>query len=126
MAYIIGLLTPEEEKRLEARGWSLEDAPKELVPATATPGQRMRMVWVDADMVDVMTGWDWEPDPSSVRKKGKIPGTGSGAFVDPFIVKSINDPCPRCGEILGDGELKTSNPMIHSRCKSFVDILEWL
>lgn len=28
MAYIIGLITPEEEQELKARGWEVEDAPE--------------------------------------------------------------------------------------------------
>ena len=62
MAYIIGLLTPAEERRLELRGWEIEPAPKELVPQEATPGKHLGMVWVDADMLDIMSGPDWEVD----------------------------------------------------------------
>lgn len=63
MAYIIGLLTPDEERTLEARGWELEDPPASLIPAEPTPGMRLRQVWVDNSMVNVMSGPDWEPDP---------------------------------------------------------------
>ena len=60
MAYIIGLLKPEEETELERRGWDLEDPPAELVPKDPTPGQRLRMVFVDTDMFEVMSGPDWD------------------------------------------------------------------
>jgi len=61
MAYVIGLLTQEEIDELEERGWELEDAPKELIDPDAgyDPG-RMKMVWVDTSMFDVMDGPDWE------------------------------------------------------------------
>jgi len=60
MAYIVGLLTPEEETILESRGWELEDPPRELKPTSLTPNQNMKMVWVDSSMFDVMSGPDWE------------------------------------------------------------------
>jgi hypothetical protein len=60
MAYIIGLLTEEEEKQLKVRGWEVEEAPKELADKDAQAAGRMRMIWVDANMYSVMTGPDWE------------------------------------------------------------------
>jgi hypothetical protein len=66
MAYVIGLLTPEEEAELDRRGWEIEEAPKELVPTDPSPGpgHRMAMVWVDQDMFNVMDGPDWEKGPA--------------------------------------------------------------
>ena len=66
MAYIVGLLTEEEERVLKARGWDLEAAPRELVPRdppTFAPDDypsRFRMVWVDASMFQIMIGPDWD------------------------------------------------------------------
>lgn len=63
MAYIVGLLNPKEEKELKRRGWTLEEAPKELIPEDTTPGMQMWMVWVDNNMFSVMDGPDWEKGP---------------------------------------------------------------
>jgi hypothetical protein len=52
MAYVIGLLTPEEEKKLESRGWELEEPPASLVPKDPTPGMRMRQIHIDVDMFE--------------------------------------------------------------------------
>ena len=65
MAYIIGLVSPDEEKELEARGWEVEDPRELVIPAEEDepeeyPGERMRMVWVDNDMLDIMSGPDWD------------------------------------------------------------------
>ena len=66
MAYIIGLLTEEEAKELERRGWELEDPPKSLIPPSLNKRKKFkdsmfyRMVWVDNDMFSIMDGPDWE------------------------------------------------------------------
>ena len=62
MAYIIGKITEEEQRRLEARGWEFEPAPAELVPddLEGHESERMKMVFVDSSMFDIMTGPDWE------------------------------------------------------------------
>ena len=68
MAYVVGLLTEEEEQTLKARGWELEPAPAELVPTdppTFAPDDyksRFKMVWVDATMFDIMNGPDWDKE----------------------------------------------------------------
>ena len=75
MAYVVGLLTEEEEQTLKTRGWELEPAPAELVPTdppTLAPDDykcRFKMVWVDAGMFDIMSGPDWE--------KGSLPSRPS-------------------------------------------------
>jgi len=51
VAYIIGLLTVEEEKKLAARGWEVEPAPAALIDAECEGPERMRMVWVDSSIV---------------------------------------------------------------------------
>lgn len=76
MAYIIGLLTPEEEKELEERGWELEEAPKELGPEKDIPGKVMKMVWVDSGMVDMMSGPDWEMPCNDGPPYGAATATG--------------------------------------------------
>ncbi len=60
MAYIVGLLSPEEKQELERRGWEIEAAPKDLIPPEPTPGKEMAMVFVDTSMFDVMSGPDWD------------------------------------------------------------------
>ena len=73
MAYIIGLLTSEEMKELERRGWELEEPPQELIDNEAgyDPGH-MKMVWVDTSMFDVMNGPDWEKGPGKIELKCEI------------------------------------------------------
>lgn len=61
MAYIVGVVTPEEAAALERRGWELEPAPAALVPAGEDPG-RYRMAFVDVSMFEVMSGPDWDAD----------------------------------------------------------------
>jgi hypothetical protein len=74
MAYVVGLLSDEEEQTLKARGWELEPAPVELVPTdppTFAPDDyksRFKMVWVDASMFDVMSGPDWEKGRQPCRR----------------------------------------------------------
>ena len=66
MAYIVGYLTKEEADELERRGWELEPPPAELVcdddyvDEREMNGYRMRMVWVDNSMFDIMNGPDWD------------------------------------------------------------------
>lgn len=60
MAYIIGLLSPDEQKVLESRGWEVEDAPAELISEETIHPEQMKMIWVDASMFDIMSGPDWE------------------------------------------------------------------
>jgi hypothetical protein len=62
MAYIIGLLSDQEEAELKRRGWTVEQAPNVDFDTGMTsnfPGS-MRMVWVDQDMFKIMDGPDWD------------------------------------------------------------------
>jgi hypothetical protein len=64
MAYIIGLLSVEEEAELKRRGWEIESAPDVDYDGTATsscrPNAGMRMAWVDAGMFQIMSGPEWD------------------------------------------------------------------
>lgn len=61
MAYIVGILTEDEEAELKKRGWILEDAPAELIDASEESARdRCRMVWISSTMFDIMSGPDWE------------------------------------------------------------------
>lgn len=62
MAYIVGQLSEDEEKELARRGWTVEPAPVvDFDGASFGPHpDRMRMVWVDSSMFDVMNGPDWD------------------------------------------------------------------
>lgn len=73
MAYIAGILTEEEEVELVRRGWTVEEAPKELLPDEYyIKGVRaFRMVWCDNSMFDVMNGPDWEKGPC---ERGELMG----------------------------------------------------
>jgi hypothetical protein len=63
MAYIIGILTTEERKTLEDRGWDIEKAPAELEDALLDhEASKMCMVWVDSDMFAIMNGPDWDKE----------------------------------------------------------------
>lgn len=74
MAYVIGLLSPEEETELVRRGWELEDAPAQLIPEDMELKDRgrMKMVWVDSSMFEVMNGPDWEKGPTLVDQKNAV------------------------------------------------------
>jgi len=62
MAYIIGLVSPEEKAELERRGWEIETPPTEFEtdPYTDNLNHKMIMVWVDSNLFDIMDGPDWE------------------------------------------------------------------
>jgi hypothetical protein len=60
MAYVIGVLTPEEEQELRRRGWFLEDPPTELVPVEKGVPLNTKMVWIDNTMFNIMSGPDWD------------------------------------------------------------------
>jgi hypothetical protein len=70
MAYVIGLLGEEELAELESRGWEFEDCPAQLIPRDIPVDERrkMKMVWVDAGMFDVMSGPDWEKGRQPCRR----------------------------------------------------------
>jgi hypothetical protein len=63
MAWIIGLVTNDEIKKLKEIGWQDEDPPKELKIA-CDDLTKTRAFYVDSDVFSIMTGSDWEPhDP---------------------------------------------------------------
>lgn len=77
MAYIIGLVTPEEEAELTRRGWEVEPAPGvdfDTGTAWRYPN-RMRMVWVDQDMFKIMDGPDWDKGDPEKQGEGRIGDT---------------------------------------------------
>ena len=55
MAYIIGLLTDDEEKELIRRGWTIENFKESYFDNC-----KLKMVFVDNDMFEIMNGPDWE------------------------------------------------------------------
>lgn len=59
MAYIIGYLTKEEIEELEDRGWDLEDPPN-IEEWITTSDKVCKMIFVDANVFDIMSGPDWE------------------------------------------------------------------
>lgn len=65
MAYIIGYLTQGQEQELVSRGWAIEEAPGKLIPDSCDREARKRykMVWVDSDMLSIMSGPDWDKGP---------------------------------------------------------------
>ncbi len=62
MAYLIGLLSDEEQTELISRGWELEKPPLELTPhpSQIPANMELKMIFVDATMFDIMNGPDWE------------------------------------------------------------------
>lgn len=61
MAYIVGLATEQEIEELERRGWDIEDPPEQL-KSEEKDGHKSIMVFVDADLFQIMDGPDWEKD----------------------------------------------------------------
>jgi hypothetical protein len=92
MAYIVGLLDKEEVAQLEARGWDLEDAPAQLVPddMPLEDRGRMKMVWVDASMFEIMSGPDWDASAA-----GDAPATTEATPTEP-TPKAVGDEYPGC------------------------------
>jgi hypothetical protein len=92
MAFIVGYVTKEERKRLEARGWEIEDATDypQLVGdedhnlvGTPSDDYECIVVFVDASVFEVMSGPDWETDEEfDIVPNGKtIPTPGPPADV---------------------------------------------
>ena len=65
MAWIIGLVTKDELRRLHDAGWVDEDPPAELLPEDekAEDSEVTRAFFVDSDLFTIMTGPDWERAP---------------------------------------------------------------
>ena len=71
MAYLLGIVTSEEAAALKERGWAPQEfdseAIEELVAAQVQTGgtsQRLVMVYVNNDLLSIMSGPDWEKGPS--------------------------------------------------------------
>ena len=76
MAYIIGYLTPGEEQELKKRGWKLEPPPEQLIPnCDREAWKRYKMVWVDNDMLSIMSGPDWDKGPPKETERRIRRGT---------------------------------------------------
>lgn len=74
MAYLIGIVSPEERALLESRGWTLEPVHEELYAeldptsygkvenynAWQETLESWALVYVDSDLVEIMSGPDWE------------------------------------------------------------------
>ena len=77
MAYVVGILSEEEERVLGSRGWDVEPAPRELVPEDADTSapesqrNRFKMVWVDASMFQIMNGPDWDKR-TAANENGRV------------------------------------------------------
>lgn len=75
MAYIVGLLTEEEQTDLEQRGWEFEEAPAGYIDPDADDGpERMKSIWVDNSMFGIMTGPDWSGPADKSLLEGLAPG----------------------------------------------------
>jgi hypothetical protein len=77
MAYIIGYLTQGQEQELVSRGWAIEEAPGKLIPDSCDKEARKRykMVWVDSDMLSIMSGPDWDKGPPKETERRIHRGT---------------------------------------------------
>ena len=73
MAYIVGYITKAERKELERRGWEVEyakdydmigDSDKHLLSPT-DPDIQAVVIFVDANVFQVMDGPDWEKGQSA-------------------------------------------------------------
>jgi hypothetical protein len=59
MAYLIGLVTKEEEAELASRGWEIMVPPKDFHSEVDEMGMRHIMIYVDTDLIKIMNGPDW-------------------------------------------------------------------
>ena len=103
MAYIVGLLKPEEKEELERRGWDVEKPPKGFrSPSAERDGMEYGMVYIDNNMLQIMSGNDWDKGPP---KKVKV--TIRDIQVTEHEVE-IPTRCPKCQADLYD---KEGNPL---------------
>lgn len=68
MAWITGLVSDAELRKLRAIGWKDEDFPREILSEDAPHEsvETIRAFFVDSDVFEIMTGPDWEqPRPDS-------------------------------------------------------------
>lgn len=55
MAYVIAVMSKEEMEQVQELGFTLEEAPRELLPKDFdSPNQFMKMVWIDCSMLDLL------------------------------------------------------------------------
>lgn len=104
MAYIIGLLKPEEKEELERRGWEVERVPKgfDVPPSAKLHGLQYGMVYIDNNMLQIMSGNDWDKGP---------PKTVKTTIRDIQVTErevEIPTHCPKCQTDLFD---KEGNPL---------------
>lgn len=109
MAYIIGLLSPEEEAELKRRGWTVELAPNvdfDTGNSSHLP-HRMRMVWIDQDMFTIMDGPDWDKGSPAADFAQKE------TYLRPDITQkpdcSIENPCQSCLKAEQERETRNAN-----------------
>jgi hypothetical protein len=67
MAWLVGLITPEERRELEKRGWVVEQASKykanELVEEPEEGSEfEACAVYVDSNLSDILMSHDWSVD----------------------------------------------------------------
>lgn len=88
MAFIAGFVTKEERARLEARGWEVEDASRyglvgssenHLMEAPQGDDTEAIVVFVDSNVLDVMSGPDWDQDPDDGKTIPSGPPTDPAA-----------------------------------------------
>jgi len=66
MTYIIGQATDAEIEELKRRGWDIEEPPPGYTTEDVSKNigeplkEKMIMVFVDQDLINIMSGPDWE------------------------------------------------------------------
>ena len=70
MAYLLGIVNPQEAEMLAKRGWELEDFEEKSFDELCKTSEgtngtedRFVMVFVDSDLSAIMSGPDWPADP---------------------------------------------------------------
>lgn len=62
MAFIFGVVTKEEKKKLEERGW-VPESPESIRDATVNPelekDEEIAGFYIDRDLFQIMLGKDW-------------------------------------------------------------------
>ena len=71
MAYIIGNVYLKDIEELRRRGWVVETAPTDFHSEEKVPDEKTIMVYVDSDLIDIMSGPDWTVSPSSKTDEEK-------------------------------------------------------
>jgi hypothetical protein len=63
MAFIIGDMSTEEKAELERRGWICEPCPEELRSNFPLQGVERVLIFIDANMFEIMNGPGWSKEP---------------------------------------------------------------